>query len=97
MKTIWKFPLYTGVDHLGLYGERGIEVPVGTEFIYVAHQHGQLCVWGMVDDEADAEETAYIYIAGTGEPMPAHDMDYIGSSWQDPFVWHVFRIRKTQD
>lgn len=93
MKTVWKFPLFTGEGPFGMYGEREIEAPFGTQFIYVAHQHGQLCLWGVVEDQT-ALETVELYVSGTGTELPESGLDYIGSSWQDPFVWHVWKKRK---
>ena len=89
MKTIWKFPVYTGDVSVGVYGKREIEAPFGVEFIHVGHQNGELCLWGLVEDE-NTPESVTVYITGTGTPMPDVNLKYIGSSWQSPFMWHVW-------
>ena len=93
MKTVWKFPLETGVGSIGLYGERKIEAPFGVEFIHVDHQEGQLCLWGLVADQ-NKMQSVTVYITGTGTPMPNLCLDHIGSSYHAPYIWHVWREAK---
>ena len=83
MKTIWKYPL-TVTDY------QSVRMPKGAEILSVADQQGELCVWALVDSDAELEDRMF-YIFGTGnsfnEVIP---MNFLGSVQQNVFVWHVF-------
>lgn len=84
LNTIWKYPLeITGVQE--------IAVPVQHEFLSVAVQNGELCVWIAVNSKDDRKMAREIHIFGTGNPLPSEvSLLHLGSAVMSPFVWHVF-------
>lgn len=84
MKTVHKFPLFI-VDRQ--------EVMASAHFhpLFVAEQHGKLCLWAEIDDDAPKMRHA-IYIRGTGYAVPPQGKKYIGSVLMGAgtFVWHVW-------
>lgn len=85
MKTIWKFPLL--VTDLCR-----IQIPKNAEVLTVQRQNEQVCLWALVDPEAN-KETRYFEVHGTGNPILESDnreRRYIGTFQAAPFVWHVF-------
>jgi hypothetical protein len=83
MKTIWKFPLEV-TDY------QNVRMPKGAEILSVADQYGVVCVWAMVDSDAELEDRMF-YIFGTGNPVSETlPWQFVGSVQQNIFVWHVF-------
>jgi hypothetical protein len=83
MKTIWKYPLEV-TDY------QNVRMPEGAEILSVADQYGVICVWALVDPEADLENRMF-YIFGTGNPVSETlPWQFVGSVQQNIFVWHVF-------
>lgn len=80
MKTIWKFPLTTGLT---------LQVPRGARVLDIRDQNGSICLWALVNTEASPEEMK-LAIYGTGHELPEDPGDYLGSVHQNGFVWHVF-------
>ena len=60
-KTIWKYPLKLTVG-------QNISFPIGAEFLTVQVQGDNICLWALVDPEADTE-IRFIEIFGTGSPV----------------------------
>lgn len=81
-ETIWKFNLPP--DFLP------VAMPRGARLLYVAEQHGALCLWAQVDSTAP-EVARRIHIVGTGHVIPGAAA-YVGSALlQDGmFVFHVY-------
>lgn len=65
MKTIYKYPLQT-VD------DQDIEMPIGAKILTVKMQHGQPCLWALVDPNVEYEKRR-ILVRGTG-----HKADDVG-------------------
>lgn len=83
MKTIWKYPLM-------VTDCQTVRMPQGAEILSVADQRGELCVWALVDPDADLEDRMF-YIFGTGNPVSEIlPWQFVGSVQQNVFVWHVF-------
>ncbi len=61
MNTIWKFPLEIVDNQL-------VDVPKGSQIIAVDTQLGQLCVWAIVDPDAEMIPHRFS-IRGTGHPV----------------------------
>jgi hypothetical protein len=85
MKTIWKFPLE-------ITDSQDVQMPAGAEVLGIAEQYGELCMWAIVDTDADLEARSFA-VVGTGNPIP-DDVVYV-SSTRMPVgdviaVWHVF-------
>lgn len=62
MKTIWKFQLEDKRI-------QGIKMPTGARVLITQAQHGVLCVWAEVDDEAPQVER-WFEVFATGEAIP---------------------------
>lgn len=83
MRTIWKFPL-------AVTDFQNVRMPKGAEILSVADQHGVVCVWALVDSEAELRDRMF-YILGTGNPVSERlPWQFVGSVQQNIFVWHVF-------
>lgn len=82
MKTIWKFPLE-------VTDRQSIELPAQYEFLSVADQGGQLCLWAEVETTGESVVRT-IWIVGTGNPIPKVAAAFIGTVLMPPFVWHVY-------
>jgi hypothetical protein len=85
MTTIWKYPLKAVERQV-------VEMPKGATILSVQTQHGDVCIWALVDPEAK-KESRTIWIVGTGHEMPEGiHLRYLGTT-QTPggtFVPHVF-------
>lgn len=87
MKTIWKYELET-------MDVRVVEMPVGAEILTVQEQRGKLCLWALVDPEADKERRVFC-IHGTGHPVSTVALKkYIGTYqlMEGALVFHVFEL-----
>ena len=88
MQKVFKYPLE-------LKSEQRVEIPVGASYLHVDVQRGQICLWALVEDDAQCEMRLFL-IAGTGHPVPENvtSMEHVGSVLTDngAFVWHVFDI-----
>lgn len=61
MKSIWKFPIE-------VTDEQSVKMPVGAQALSVQVQNGQVCLWALVDADAETEER-FVQIFGTGHPV----------------------------
>jgi len=88
MKTIWKFPL-------GVADEQIIEMPRGAKVLAVQPQHDRVCVWAMVNPNAEKERRTF-YIAGTGHLLPDESdrLRHVGTFQLHggALVFHVFEV-----
>jgi hypothetical protein len=83
VRTIWKFPLYGAVND--------IEMP-GEALVLCAHeQDGESYLWVQVDPDNTAEFRRF-EVVGTGNPVPSKYKGYIGTTFIDRYVWHVYEI-----
>lgn len=88
MKTIWKYPIH-------VRDTVAIEMPKEAHFLPTVAtarleygEHG-LVVWAEVDPDQPTE-TRILYVVGTGNPMPEHPKQYLGTAIDGRFVWHVY-------
>lgn len=84
MYTIYKYEVpIDGVDLL---------VPVGGRFLKVGTQRERVCVWVLVDTDAQCV-LRKLRVFGTGHAIEAPDkLTYLGTTQQldGAFIWHVF-------
>jgi len=83
MQEVWKYPVYTGLQ---------ISMPKGSQILKVSYQGIAICIWVLVDPEAEHELRSF-YVSPTGSPIPNNCAEnYIGTAFQcnDELVWHVF-------
>lgn len=83
--TIWKFPL----AFLG--GVHSIDMPKRSTVLTAQVQHGDVCLWAIVEPNAIKEPRKF-YIVGTGHEMPERVGRYIGTVQQmdGMLIWHIF-------
>ena len=84
MKSIWKFGFQ-------ITGRFRLAIPKGAQVLHVEAQHGQACLWALVDPAAETEEREF-GIYGTGHPLPDNLGRHVGTFLMDSgnMVWHVF-------
>lgn len=87
-KTIWKFTL-------DLVDEQQVSLPKDAEILSVQVQNGNICLWALVDPEAE-KETRYFEIFRTGHLIYCDmriERKFIGTvqiSYESKLVFHVF-------
>ena len=83
-KTVWKFPLE--LERLTT-----VAMPAGARIISVGRQKaGVPTIWAEVDSEETAKEIRVFLIVGTGHPLPEIDLAFVGTVFDEPFVWHIY-------
>ena len=85
MKTIWKYNLDTT-------DEQEIEAPDNAVPLCVQTQHGEPCLWMLVDLNVPARKYG-VRIFGTGHPVYVEDdyWKYVGTyQYRGNLVFHVF-------
>lgn len=84
MMTVWKYPVR--IDN----GDQELQVPRKVEWLTAQMQHGQICLWALVDPKAPMA-TRRVRVVGTGHPtVPDEGASYIGTVQVSPLVFHVF-------
>ena len=75
-------------------GEFELELPKGAVPLYVNEQHGDECLWVLIDDQIRERSVRSFFCAGTGCTMPEDDIQYVGSLFMDggSAVQHVFEV-----
>lgn len=84
MKRIFKYQLQ-------LQPSQSLQLPGGAVVLTLQVQHGQACIWALVDD-SNPLVTRTFRIVGTGHQLPEGPHYYVGTYQTDggAFVWHVF-------
>lgn len=84
MKTIWKYELE---------GSCSIKMPTGAEVLSVQVQRDVICLWALVDPEAEGEARRFL-IHGTGHSVPDVPLRFLGTTMfgQGALVFHVFEL-----
>jgi hypothetical protein len=86
MKTIYKAILDRPMN---AYGEVVVTFPKDARLLSAILQNNEIVIYAAV--ESDNESVEYpVLVVGTGKPLPADAMTFLGSVAQGPFVWHVF-------
>jgi len=84
--SIWKFDL--PVDDTIV-----IEMPKGAKVLDVQTQHGQPCIWAIVDTECETEPRTF-FMRDTGHPLnfAIESARYIGTIQMDDgaLIFHLF-------
>lgn len=79
--AIWEYTLL-------LTDSTVLDIPVASNILHVAEQHGQVTLWVRVDPTADKVKRVFV-IVGTGNPFESEGLQYIGTVFDRSFVWHV--------
>jgi hypothetical protein len=87
MKCIWKFVL----DPPSLNVQ--VPMPLGSEIVAVREQHDLVCMWALVDPEADREIRTFA-VFGTGDILPPRNLEFRGCAhlYGRKLVLHVFEV-----
>lgn len=70
MKTIWKFILAPDIT---------LDLPRGAEILSVREQGGNICLWALVDPQADQTTRRFVVI-GTGHAVPDGPLWFLGTA-----------------
>jgi predicted mannosyl-3-phosphoglycerate phosphatase (HAD superfamily) len=85
MRTIYKYELQPGVNHLKL--------PDGARVLDVQQQRDKACLWALIDPKCKETMRTFV-IVGTGHPLDESiDRAVHVATFQQPdqgLVWHVF-------
>lgn len=85
MSVIYKYPLVITDNQV-------IEIPASHDVINVGMQDGQPYIWAIVDLKSQiARQVFHIY--GTGHECNQPARNHIGTFFDGPFVWHLFKGR----
>lgn len=88
MTVIWKFPIDLYRDRM-VTASPVVEMPAGARMLTMQLQAHQPTLWAIVDPAAP-KEPRQLHIVGTGHPMPAGDLVYLGTWQSNGLVFHVF-------
>lgn len=93
MKTVWKYTL-------GVEEHQYLNMPCDAQVVHVGEQHGDLCIWALVDTEQPKEDR-FFHVFGTGHPMTmdatsrfaGKEYQYLGTGMLQggSLVLHVFK------
>lgn len=81
MNTIWKYTLL-------LTDVQEISTPFSAEFLTAQMQDDCITVWANVNTTAPRQIRRF-HIVGTGNPMPAESVRYVGTVQHHGVVWHI--------
>jgi hypothetical protein len=86
VKTVWKYAI-------PVHDLPTIRMQRGAQLLHVAPQGSELCVWALVDPQAQTEDVT-LRILGTGHPATDKPGRYIGTAHMmgGALVWHVFQV-----
>jgi hypothetical protein len=83
-RKIFKYPLK-------ITDQQTILMPAGARILSAQYQGAELVLWALVNPDG-APIRRYIWIIGTGNPMPSKLLNHIDTVQMPshPIVWHVF-------
>jgi hypothetical protein len=70
--------------------EGEVFMPEGYKILHVGEQNRSLFVWALVDPNR-LEMPVRFEVHGTGQPFDPEGLEHIGTAFQGPYVWHVFK------
>jgi hypothetical protein len=85
MKTIWKY-------ELKIADRQEVRLPVGANALTVQLQGERPCLWVMVEDTAQRNETLLVWMHGTGHPATEAALlgRYLSTVQVSGLVFHFF-------
>ena len=86
MKVIWKYILNRVVKET-------VDLPEGAQILKVEMQHGEFCLWALVDTRKKSEQRKII-IRGTGYEVEYDNVKFISTFKVegDRFIFHAFEV-----
>jgi hypothetical protein len=89
--VIWKFPLKPSRNDLP-YPVAIKQLPEGTQVLSIQKQDGQMCLWGLCDQDSPEEERRFAMIGTGWEIAVMEHWRHISTVQSGAFVWHWFEI-----
>jgi len=93
--TIYKYKIpLLDLDERSNYS---ISMDAFSEILKVGVQrHQEICLWAAVPGSGQVHQQTF-KVVGTGHPIDSEDIydigsQYIGTVFDGPFVWHVFKV-----
>jgi hypothetical protein len=86
-RVIWKY-------QIGHHDLVGLPMPSGAEVVHFGMQGDMPTAWALVDPAAPIQNFWFRMI-GTGHTLEGSEQyQYIGTTFEPPFVWHLFQLRR---
>lgn len=86
MKVVYKYVLEN--RNPNEYGIDTLTIPISFRLLHAGIQNNQITIWIEVDP-SDEKVTRRVQIVPTGKEIPSR-MIYIGTVFQESFVWHIY-------
>lgn len=89
-KSVWKFPV-------SLEDQFPLEMPEGAQPLSVQMQHGQPCLWALVNPDAP-RRSRFFRLVGTGHPVE-EGLGFVGTFQLNggALVFHLFEAGGAQE
>lgn len=87
MQTVYKY-------EIPIADEFGLVLPCGAQVLSVQVQRDQPCIWALVDPQEHKKRRRLFRFAGTGHPISASNLLFIGTFQMDngALVFHLFEM-----
>lgn len=84
MKTIFKYELKSDACD--------VQMPAGADIVHVGEQRGNICLWAIVDLEANAVTRRFVTVGTGWEIERPESLKHLASIVMEghALVWHVF-------
>lgn len=69
-----------------------VELPVGAKIINFESQVGKLFIWCIIEKGSTLVENVQFNIIGTGIEFNDKHLEFIGTTQQSIFMWHLFKV-----
>ena len=89
MLTIFKYQIVRNA-------KINLALSVGAKVLKFDAQGEGLWIWVVVDTDSPTEARRF-HLAGTGHPLPEEQLEYVGSCFDGPFVWHLFEVSESKE
>jgi hypothetical protein len=66
-----------------------IALPWGSRILSAQVQGNEVCIWVECND-GERSDLVDVFVIGTGHPVPAEAVNYVGTVQMPPYVWHVY-------
>jgi hypothetical protein len=69
-----------------------IELPNGSQALYVGRQDFQIFLWVAHNLDAESSRKRRFTVVGEGQDLQVETSSYVGTVQMDDLVWHVFEV-----
>lgn len=79
--------------HINIPGSDIIEMPEGSEILYVGNQYNSVFLWAKVDSTRKLTKRKFI-VCNTGDDLPANTKKFLGTVLlnEGSYVLHIFEL-----